>query len=284
LPVKDWNESDEWNRQTFYNWLEQVRQFLGERLLLLALDECERIEEVPDKGWILGVLRHLTEQYSHWLVLILAGVHTRGRKGHDGFADFTNLQTLHVSYLDLRAARKLIRLPAESYQIDYDERAVEAILKATHAQPFLVQTVCFKLIQSLKSRMRYGKEPAFQVTVADAQDAIRQAVDSGRLYFQGQWDDSDDLEKRVLAELSYGHDKREWISIGYLRKNIESTPRELKMAIDNLKQRELIDITKSECQLQVPMLGQWIQNEVSLAALRGVSLSPLDATQGPGQE
>jgi hypothetical protein len=277
LPPVDMEDFDRRGTHAFYEWLDLARQRLDGRLLLFTLDEFEKIEEAIGQGRmtvaILDVLRHLIQHHSSWLVLLFAGVRTLEEMGRSWHSYFISVKPLNVSYLDPAAARKLILLPTENYPLHYDRQAVETILSATHGQPFLVQAVCFELIQYLNDRKRRLAGPSGRVTAVDAQEAIRRAVCSARPYFQDLWANSKDLERLVLAELA--HNQREQTRIDDLGKGL--TLQAIHQAVEQLKRRELIGTRGLECWFQVPMLRQWIQDEQSLEAVRVASQPPPEA-------
>ncbi len=260
----------------FYDWLEQARRRLEGRLLLFALDEFEKIEEAIEKKQleeaVLDVLRHLIQHHAPWLVLLLAGVRTLDEMARSWHSYFISVRPLHVSYLEREAARDLIQLPAERYPIRYDRQAVEAILTATRAQPFLVQAVCFELVQYLNSPRRRMAGPFGQVTVADAREAIQRAVRSAHPYFADLWNSADARERLVLAELA--HRPGEWVRIDDLCKGNDLQREEVHQIVSRLRQREVLDRREQRvCRFQVPMVRRWIREEKSLEAVRLASRS-----------
>jgi AAA+ ATPase superfamily predicted ATPase len=284
LPPVEMEDFDRRGTHAFYEWLEQTRRRLDGRLLLFALDEFEKIEEAIRQGRmvvaVLDVLRHLIQHHSSWLVLLFAGVRTLEEMGRDWHSYFISVKPLNVSYLDPEAARKLILLPTENHPIHYDRQAVETILRATHGQPFLVQAVCFELIQYLNDRKRRLAGPFGRVTAGDAHEAIRRAVCSARPYFQDLWVNSKDLERIVLAELA--HNPREQARIDDLGEGL--TSQAIHQSMEQLKRRELIGTSGLECWFQVPMLRQWIQDEQSLEAVRVASQPPPQADGKGGKK
>jgi hypothetical protein len=145
-----------------------------------------------------------------------------------------------------------------------------------------VQAVCFELVQYLNSPRRRLAGPFGQVSIADAQEAIRQAVRSAHIYFSYLWDKSSDPEQLILANLAYGQGER--ARFGDLSKGLDMTRRAIHEAMEHLKRHELIEGKDGEYCFQVPMMRQWIQNEVSLEAVRVASQSPAGAGRSRGQE
>jgi AAA+ ATPase superfamily predicted ATPase len=269
----------------FYDWLEQTRQRLENRLLLFALDEFEKIEEAIEKGQmeeaVLDVLRHVIQHHSPWLVLLLAGMRTLEEMSRNWHSYFISVRPLRVSYLESKAARELILLPTRHYPIHYEERAIKTILTATHAQPYLIQAVCFELIQHLNSARRRAAGPFEQVTTTDTQKAIQEAVRSAHPYFSDLWNTSKDSERLVLAEMAY--QLGEWVRIDDLHKGNDLALEEVHRIVDGLQRREMLERNTRQCRFSVLMMRQWIREEHSLEALRLTSQSPPGDSRKRGQ-
>jgi hypothetical protein len=286
LPPVDMEDFDRRGTHAFYEWLDLTHQRLDGRLLLFTLDEFEKIEQAIDQGRmevaVLDVLRHLIQHHSTWLVLLFAGVRMLEEMGRDWHSYFISVRPLHVSYLDRDAARKLVLLPATRYPIHYEEQAVEAMLRATRAQSFLVQAVGFELIQYLNSEPRRLAGPFGWVTLADVRKAIDLAVVSASPYFADLWESSSDPERIILANLAYSQNV--WTRVEDLSDAVDMAPRTLYEAVRHLRRRELIEGGERGYRFQVPMVRQWIRNEVSLEAVRVASQSPSETTRGRGRE
>jgi hypothetical protein len=286
LPPVDMGDFDERGTHAFYEWLDQTHQRLGGRLLLFTLDEFEKIEEAIEHGRmevaVLDILRHLIQHYSSWLVLLFAGVRTLEEMGRNWHSYFISVRPLHVSYLEPEAARKLILLPESNHPIRYEEQAVEAILEATHTQPYLVQAVCFDLIQHLNGQPRRKAGPLGKVTIEDARKAINQAVQEAKVYFSDLWETSSHPEQLILANLAYARSER--VRFSDLSRGLDMTRGAIHQAMEQLVHRELVERKEGEYGFQVPMVRQWIRDEISLEAVRVTSQLPLNSVKGRGQE
>ena len=286
LPPVELQDFDYRGTHAFYEWLEQTCKALEGRLLLFALDEFEKIEEAIERGQmemaVLDVLRHLIQHHSSWLVLLFAGVRTLEEMGHNWHSYFISVRPLHVSYLDPNAARELILLPTQMHSIQYDEQTVERILRATRAQPFLVQAVCFELVQYLNTRHRRVMGPFGRVTVKDANEAIHRAVRSATPYFQDLWRTSSSLERLVLANLAFSHTGR--AKVAELGRGSDANPQVIHQAIERLTRRELIEKKEREYQFQVPMMRQWICEEISLEAVQVTCRAPSEVAEERSEE
>jgi hypothetical protein len=286
LPPVEPDDFDNRGPYAFYDWLEQARLHLDGRLLLFTLDEFEKIEEAIEQGHlevaVLDVLRHLIQHHSSWLVLLFAGVRTLEQMSRNWHSYFIGVRPLRVSYLDADAARRLISLPSQFYPIHYDNQAVEAILKATRAQPFLVQAVCFELIQHLNSPRRRVTGPFGRVTVSDTRQAIDRAVRRAYPYFSDLWANASSSEQLIQAKLAYGQGGRARFSD--LNKSLDMEPQAIHQAVKRLEQRELLEREGGEYRFQIPMVRRWICDEISLEALRVSSQSLSDVVRDRDRE
>ncbi|MCS7286744.1 MAG: hypothetical protein NZ653_06405 [Anaerolineae bacterium] len=57
-----------------------------------------------------------------------------------------------VSYLREEDARALIRRPVQDFPDIYEDEAVEAIVRLTRGQPYLVQLTGYELVEHLNRR------------------------------------------------------------------------------------------------------------------------------------
>jgi len=265
LPAVDVERFDRQGQHAFFEWLDLTHRKLGNRLLLLSLDEFEKIEEAIGKGkleeGVLDILQNLIQIHSPWLVLLFSGVRTPDQMSRAWQACLKSVRLLPISYLDRQAAGDLVLLPSHKYPIRYAEEAVEAILDATHAQPFLMQAACFELVQYLNSKGRRMGGPFSQVTLPDAQEAVRRTAYSARPFFYDLWGSSGEAERYVLAEMAHQH--KEWAQIDRLAKQKRWSFAEVQQAIEQLTRRELIETREQECRLCMPAMRQWMLNEIS---------------------
>jgi len=283
LPPAKLENFEQRGPRAFYEWLGQAYPHLDGRVLLFALDEFEKIEEAIDQDRmgivVLDILRHLIQQYSSWFVILFAGVRTLEEMSRNWRSYFVNVRPIHVSYLDSDAARKLIQLPSVAHSIRYDKEIAKAILKATRAQPYLVQVVCSELVQYLNSPDRRMAGPFERATFNDAWEAIRRGMRSVHPYLADLWENFGTLERLILTNLAHGQSA--WMYISELIEGADAPLGAIHQAIDKLKRRELIEGSGRAYRFQMPMIQQWIREAVSLETMCVINQPPLDAR---GQE
>ena len=167
----------------FDEWLDRVEEVLEQNTILLMLDEFEVLDGAITKGRfdeqdVLGMLRHLIQHRSRFK-LMLAGSHTI--EEYQRWASYLiNVQVVHISYLEIESARKLIEHPIEDFMLHYEADAVERVLEITRCHPFLVQLLCSEVVA-----YKNEQDPSVRrlATLADVEAAITEALDTGSFFF-----------------------------------------------------------------------------------------------------
>jgi hypothetical protein len=117
----------------------------------------------------------------------------------------------------------------------YSEGALDALWAATSGQPYLTQAVAFELVQHLNGQ---GRKEA---TMADVEEAVRRALDSGGEYFANFWFDAGPDGQAVLEAI---------IRAG--------TPPDRPAAMTWLRNN---DVLTAQGTFAVPMVERWIRRK-----------------------
>ena len=181
-------------------FLARVEAALGNRRLLLVLDEFEEIEMRVREGrldpTVFGHLRHVI-QYSKKLVFILVGTHRLEELTKEYWSLFLGIaQVKQIRFLDFTAACRLIREPAAGSGLVYDDLAVARILDFTAGHPYFVQLMCFALVNSANVNRRR------LLAAQDVQDAAVEAIGLGEAHFLWLWNQMSPKEQLVMAALT----------------------------------------------------------------------------------
>ena len=164
-------------------WMECIeQQYLGKRWLL-CLDEFERLSTFVEETGShapLNFLRYVTQHRRQWITLF------SGSHGIDELASYwsdylINAQSLRISYLAEADARELIVCPVQGFPHVYDANTIEEILRLTRCQPYLVQLVCYLLVEHL------NREHRMRTTERDLAVVIPAVLERGRAYFREFW-------------------------------------------------------------------------------------------------
>lgn len=136
----------------FDRCLDRLEQTLPpDHLILLAVDELEQIRAGIEAGTLdPDVLSFLRSQIQHRerMVFLLCGSSALLNDFWNPIVDLT--ARLELSGLEYEQMSMLVRQPVAGI-LEYEDDAVEAIWRHTAGRPFLVQTVCHRLV-SLANR------------------------------------------------------------------------------------------------------------------------------------
>lgn len=136
----------------FDRCLDRLEQTLPpNHLALLAIDELEQIHVGIDAGTLdADVLSFLRSQVQHRerIVFLLCGSRALLDDFWNPIVDLT--ARLELGGLDYEQTALLVRQPVAGI-LEYEEDAVEAVWRHTAGHPFLIQTICHRLV-SLANR------------------------------------------------------------------------------------------------------------------------------------
>ncbi len=139
----------------FKDYIQSTCRVLDNALLVLMVDEFERLDDLVksekvEQG-IYDSLRSLM-QFEPNLTFLLAGTHELEELS----MDYRNLVhgialIREISFMEKPDAIDLIRKPVEGLVL-YEDSAVEELWHYTHGHPFLLQRLCFNLIEDMNRR------------------------------------------------------------------------------------------------------------------------------------
>ena len=178
-------------------WLSQAEWAVPGKRFLWCLDEFEHLSEVVEVTGSrapLNFLRHVLQNRSRWL-LLFSGSHKLDDLEPYWSDYLIDTRALHLTYLEEPEARGLIQQPVEAFPEIYEPEAVDAIAQLTRCQPYLVQQVCYVLVEELNRQERR------RVAVEDVRFAIPKAIQQGGMYFREQYRSSTESEQAQLLYL-----------------------------------------------------------------------------------
>ena len=236
---------------TFNEWLNAVEKTIGEKLILLNLDEYERLEEMIRDGRldkrVFNWLRSLIQSHPK-VVVLLSGSHTVEELSPEWSDALINVRLLRIGALAENEARELIEKPIPDFPLKYDADAVDLIIVQTARQPYLIQATCRDLVNHLNNEQRrYASR-------ADVELAFNSLMQTGAVYFNEIWTsrDTNEEQKRVMRLLA----NNETMSEDELlrRANITDTT-----ALKRLAWRDVIEQTSEGYRLRSGLVGKWIR-------------------------
>ena len=238
----------------FAQWLERLEAILeSERQLLLCLDEFERLEASIREGRlpkeIMDQLRHIIQHHPRVVVLV-SGSHRPDAMELNWPDVLISTRLVEVSYLEEEDARQLITRPVPKFPLTYTGESVTQILRTTRCQPYLVQAVCYELVNLL------NVEGLREATPRHVSEAAQQALDSTRLYFAEMWRQLTDGQRRLLQAIAA---RPEATPEPELRALLAAEPGSLEAELRTLSLRRVLEESDGRWRFQVPMVAEWVR-------------------------
>jgi hypothetical protein len=195
---------------SFLNWLARVEEIVGQRWILLNLDEYEKLIEMIESGRldsrVFDFLRGIIQHHAR-ITVLLSGSHLLDDVGARGNAPMLsdyliNVRTLHIGALKEDEARELIVKPIEDFPLQYEPDAVARIIAVTNCQPYLLQATCRDLVNALNEQNK------MVATLDDANRALDSVLTTCAMYFADLYNgrDSDDTQREIMRAVALGND------------------------------------------------------------------------------
>lgn len=224
-------------------WFERIEKTAPGKRFLLCLDEFERLSEVVEatnSRAPLNFLRHLLQHRQQWH-LLFSSAHTLAELPTYWSDYLINSRTLRVSYLKKEEARDLILNPIPDFPPIYPPSVVDEIVRLSRCQPFLVQLLCFSLVEHLNQHHRT------QSTLNDIPAIIPKALAEGGMYFRELWQSTlTPPEQQLLQALLNGH-------------TLTQFPGAL---FQSLIEKEILEKTPTGYDFQVPLVKRFISDTI----------------------
>ena len=235
----------------FAKWMEGVEKELGsKRYLLFCLDEFERLETSIREGKLpielLDQIRHMIQHHPQ-VVLLFAGSHRPDEMELNWPDALISTKMIQVSYLSAEEAGQLVTQPVPGFPVSYEPGSVERILAMTRCQPYLVQAVCFELVNILNLSGRR------QVRVEEVEQAVEAALESTHLYFAEMWGRFTEGQRGVVQALAEGTGQEPFDSA-------QGGQAFAEQELRALERRSVVErVGDGGWRLQVPMVGEWVR-------------------------
>jgi hypothetical protein len=178
----------------FDRFLKQVDQIRQGKRLIITIHEFELIEQKIQEGkldpYLLDFCRGLIQSYA-WFVIVFAGLHTLQEMARNYWNPlFGSVTGIMVSFLNDKAAQRLITQPTADFALDYDQDVIAEMIRLTHGQPYLIQLICHSLVSRFNQQtFEDGVEWERLFTLADLHAVIHspEFFRDGDAYFTGIW-------------------------------------------------------------------------------------------------
>lgn len=251
--------------RTFERYLKQVDTQLGEKGLIIALDEFEQIEEFIADGQIhqdfIKFLRGLV-QMSSKVAFVFAGLHTLEEMTEDYFHPFfASIIPIHVGFLTLESTHQLLANPTEDFPLDYIGETLDRIYALTAGQPYLIQLVGFWLVRRYNNQVfeqRSPRDPVFTVEDVEAIINDPKFYKQGRYYFTGVWSQAEQGAYGQQAILKAITPHPEGLSMDALAQATGMEEETLHKALETLKRHDVIQETERRWHIIVELFRRWV--------------------------
>ena len=192
------------------HFLPEIRKRIGERILLLTIDEFEdlgeRVEHKHLPPEIFSYLRHMI-QHEEQLAFIFAGTHKVEQLVENYWSVLFNIAEYRkVGFLSREETIRLITEPVQPYEMVYDSLAIEEIMRLTACHPYFTQLLCTILVD------RCNEVQRSYVTIQDVRDVVLALLETGHAHLTFLWQTSNREAQLALAALAELRDQLDQVS------------------------------------------------------------------------
>jgi GAF domain-containing protein len=190
---------------SFQEYIKNTCKALGNTLLVLMMDEFERLDDLVKAGKveknIYDQFRSLM-QFEENLTFILAGTHELEELSDEYRGLVHNIALIReISFMDKQDAIDLIRQPVAGL-VSYEDNAVDELWRYTHGHPYLLQRLCFDLISDMNRR----GDGNF-IALGHVNNIIQYFVEKHDL--DALWERCSEVDKVILYKLAESTEKRQ---------------------------------------------------------------------------
>jgi hypothetical protein len=239
------------------DWLEKALPKLGDRRLLLNLDEFEKIGSAIKQGRIslnlFDELRHLIQHYDQ-LGFLFSGVQTLDELGPNWSSYFISVVPIEMLYLEPHEAEDLLTNPDPDFTLRYGKGIVAEILALTRCHPYLLQLIGSALVT--QANLIHTQ----LVTSKLLQAAITDALTLGEPYFTNVWTEFTGtspnevkMGQQLLLDLAQSHQTTVDVENKMLGGAHSRTP------LHRLLRYHVIEQTADGYRIEIPLLERWVR-------------------------
>ncbi len=261
---------------TFNRFMDKLSRYMtGKKRIVLAIDEYELIEEKIQKEQIdtefLAYLRSLIQEYS-WFGLIFAGLHTLEEMGKNyGWEFFGQAEPIPVGYLKRDEVFDLIAYPKPPrIALEYSPELLDELYRLTSGQPYLVQRLCWELVEEWNERFHQEGEKASRTLLPGVLETIdiSDFYIAAEYYFNGVWSSITDNERLLLpmmAERTEGPWTLDELTIITKAKGVGQFEEfsTLEETVRFLNQHDVITRTGKNIRFSSELMRRWMAEEKS---------------------
>jgi hypothetical protein len=243
------------------DWMEKVEKLVGERWILLCLDEYEYLEKmlldkrIDERAFQL--LRTLIQNHPR-LTLLFSGAHTLEDLPPMWSNYLINVRIIKINPLADRDAEELITEPIPNFPLIYEQEALEHLLSETGCHPYLIQSTCQDLVHRLNDDNR------FTANLQDVELALNSSLESGAGYFNDLWNGADcnDIQRAIQTEIAQartGSLPVDQLEASLSRSNY--TKQDIQTGLSHLIHRDVLKQENNHVQFRFELIRLWIRHQ-----------------------
>ncbi len=180
-----------------------VTEAIGDRHLLLMVDEAARLDEQVEAGKlpsdVFGHIRSLMQHTTSLNFIFCVGERLELMRSQ--YAMLFNVALYkEISFLDRRAAESLIVQPTQGLY-GYQPEAIDRIIEITSGHAYFMQLLCHSLFA------RWQRENKPSIAVEDVEAVVSEVVERGAANLKFDWDESLPVEKLFLGAMAEATEK-----------------------------------------------------------------------------
>ncbi len=254
----------------FLDFLDEVMAAIGDRTLLILMDEYELMEGKVDEGKLspelFTFLAGLMDNKER-LALIFTGSRRLEERDKKYWRELLRRSLFRkVGFLSEKDAHRLITDPVEG-RVVYGRGVIEAVCRLTAGQPFYTQVICQNLVDYMNEHEQNW------VTVAELGEVIADVVDNPLPQMIYTWDVLSDDEKLALSLLAdILPDGHAFATAGELRTSVKAndypvhlSENSIRLTLEEMFRRELLDKDSSDgFRFKIDLLRLWIRRSHSI--------------------
>jgi AAA+ ATPase superfamily predicted ATPase len=264
----------------FNLFLDQVETLLGERKLILLIDEFEALEAQVANG-------HLDQEFFEYLrsvmqsrrnlCFLLAGTQRIEQLTSSYWSVFFNIANHYrLVKLSEKASRDLIVKPVAGF-LEYEPYSIQKIQQLTADQPYLIHLICRALVQHCNEQRKS------HVTIKDVNSVLREVMQTGEYHFSWILKQISSKDRIALSALAEGDsDAKHTLSLYdikeiYKQYHIPYSREELLKSLKRLSDIEIVVSERDDDQtdraerarysIPVGLIRMWLRKEKPLEAV-----------------
>jgi ligand-binding sensor domain-containing protein/protocatechuate 3,4-dioxygenase beta subunit len=254
----------------FTDFLDEVITAIGDRTLLILIDEYELMESKVDEGKLSSDFFTFlagTIDNKERLSLIFTGSRRLEERDKKYWHDLLKSSLFRkVGFLTGKDALRLITEPVDG-RVVYGRGVIEAICRLTAGQPFYTQVTCQNIIEYLNEHEQNW------VTLADLQKVTSEIIDNPLPQMIYSWETLSGDEKLVISLLAETiEDGEAFATAGDLRASVRMnaypvnlSETTIRMTLEEMFRRELLDKdVNGGFRIKIDLFRLWIRRSHSI--------------------